>query len=335
MASSVSRKKSPKLKPGGLVFLAPEGSIGSDQRHSLVEVKGTGSDLVVSAIPGAVLVRGETLVSVDGYHLTIHRNLMTHLKKDRDARSAIEVSSAAIVDGAPASDAVHLITIGAAPPGSLIPQQGRFQKQYQGGTEIIPVNDDERYSRFTSHLIVDIWATRPGFNCPGRLPAQWKNARPALTIDGSAITGPVEATWAFRDKNPPNIWFFFRHWFAKIPQLASTPFFFSATMSRFSTEELLKSRSVVGGRWDIRGWPAHVVFNVGGYRTTMTPAEARSLASILMTVENTDIKGIPMVPIPAAGQASAFVAVQEKESIIEALRSAAAFAENAAQDPTV
>lgn len=333
MKNSIPRNGPLRLSPGGLFFLAPNGSIGSEHRHGIIELKGIGSALVVAEMPETVLIRNGRHEEVYDYHLTIHDNLMTHLKKGRLSKSTIELAPSSIIDGGLSSDAVHLATVGAAPPSSIELVQGRFQKQYQGGSAIIPIHDDEQYSAAATHMIVDIWATKPGFNYPVRLPPQWPRARPALTVDGGSVTGPVDASWAFRDGTPPQMWLYFRHWFAENPDIGPRPFFFSSDGMKLTREEMFKARSHVRNGWYVRGQSGYVAFSAHGYEVYITAAKARELADSISDKERITRNGVSLIPVQLTQAVECGVPASDESDLVKYLRSAADAAESGHPSP--
>jgi hypothetical protein len=233
---------------------------------------------------------------VDDFHLTVHGNLMTHLKRGRDAASALELAPLAVRDGVLETDVVHLATIGLPPLNATPEPDGRFQKVYQGGNVIIPVIADRQYSFGTSHLLVDLWATRPGFKLPGKLPAIVDGARAATTVHASAAVGPLEAGWAFRTGVAPPAEFWFRLWFATVHEAAGRPFFWSAPKARFQADALDNFVSPRFERWEVNGFRSYVMFKIGHYEQRMSPAAARDLAGAMQRDLENDQDGKIAIP---------------------------------------
>jgi hypothetical protein len=279
--------------PGGLFFLAPGASFGSGANHSTIEIKGAISSLVSVPVPGTVLVKESGVQLLDGHHLTIHDNLMVHL---RGGGSTIELAPATWTDGSLMADAVHLVTLAAAPPAAIQPHVGRSQSKWEGGSAVIPFAPDDLYNAATTYLLVDVWATRPDFNAPGRLPGPWPAARIASANDGHTALG-VPAAWGFRRGTGPDCAFYFRCWYAEILDFGGAPFITVRPKRLFTKAELL-TFTPRAMNYEIKGWRAGVTVVFGMYSFRLTTDEARLLAETVQKAVESHTEGL--VPIIGA-----------------------------------
>lgn len=280
--------------PGGLFFMPPGANFSSETRHCTIEVKGAINSLVFTPMPGTQLVHPGAPTVLDEYHLTIHDNLMVHVKHT-DA-STIELGPA-VTGGNLDCDALHLVTLAAAPPAAAQPHRGRFQRKYEGGSAIIPISPDVDYHPGLTYLLVDVWAMRIGFNAPGRLPGPQRGVRAAMGNDGNCLRGPLPADWAFRKGPQPNCVFWFRLWFAEIVEFGGRPFIATRTTRRYSKSELLAGSPLAGLSWRIRGHEPHVSFSFGPVQMRLSPSDAQALADRIEQAPRVDVDGVAFVPI--------------------------------------
>jgi hypothetical protein len=283
--------------PGGIFFLPPGAKSGAGATHSTIEFKGAISTLVATPVPGTVLLRNGMVEPLDGHHLTIHNNLMVHLKC---GSSIIELAPPRIKDGRLIEDATHLVTFAAAPPESTQPHYDRIQHKWEGGSAIISLVPDDNYDPVATYLLIDVWATRPDFNAPGRLPGQWPSARAALSNDGSAVLGPVRAEWGFRREPRPECVFYFRCWYADVLKFNGAPFITVPSKTEFSKHDLFAfTRKPLA--YEIRGWAAGVTVAFGQFVFRLNLDEARVLADTIEKTGPTEIRGNTVVPIVITG----------------------------------
>jgi hypothetical protein len=220
-SNEVVQGSPPPQAPGGLLALGPGGSFGA-QRRSIVEVKAAVSSLVVSLEPGTILLRDGTVTALAEYdHVTIHRDLMVHLQ-GRTVKP-IQLTPPAVIGTDLVDDAIHLLTITAAPSGVVEPYARRSQRRYEGGVSILAFVPDAHYHPRRSHLLVDVWASRPWFEAPGWLPTLRSATRIALSFDGRAALGPIAPQWAFRSGDVPPCHIHFRFWYEDLDITAGVP----------------------------------------------------------------------------------------------------------------
>ncbi|HXU69808.1 MAG TPA: hypothetical protein VN947_10790 [Polyangia bacterium] len=296
MLMSKSSTESKARAPGGIVFMPPGASFGSDTRHAILEIKGAISSMVAAPLPGALLVRGNSTDPVDDHHLTIHDNLMVHLKS---AAATIELAPAGVVDGALVSDVIHLVTVAAAPPGSTEPHVGRHQSKWEGAFAAFSLAPDDKYDPVTTRLVVDVWATKREFAAPGRLPAQWPGVRPAVSNSGTTVLGPVPAEWAFRREPRPDCVFYCRCWYLESLEYGGAPLITAPTTRQFSTEELLAfARKPL--TYDIRGSGPAVTLTFGQFTFRLSVDEARALATTIENASPIEVDGVSVIPVAVA-----------------------------------
>lgn len=299
--------------------MAPGASFGSGMNHSTIELKGAISSLVATTIPGTVLVREGAVLPLNGHHLTIHANLMVHLRCED---STIELAPSGTCDGALIADIIHLATLAAAPPEATQAHLGRTQSTWDGGSAIIPLAPDDNYDPVTTYLLLDIWATRSAFSSPGHLPGPGSGARVAVSNNGSTVLGPIPAEWGFRIGPRPDCVFYFRCWYADILELGGAPFITVRSKRTFSTAELL-TFTPKPLQYEIRGWGASVTLVVGQFTFRLTLDEARALADSVEKANPIEVQGAIMVPIIIANEKFGFhLASEEAAKVPGYLRSA-------------
>src|SRR3954467_1858805 len=99
-----------RFAPGGVIFMAPAGSLSRGERTGIIEVKIGPDHLVVQPEPGAVLVLTDGHVaSTDGRHVTVHADLMVHARGKSDRIPMLPPHQ--LGD----DEAVWLLSLGAAP----------------------------------------------------------------------------------------------------------------------------------------------------------------------------------------------------------------------------
>lgn len=211
-AASVARA------PAAFLGMVPGGRLGARERHGVAELKAAISCLVVPLFPGAILVSEGATESVAAFdHLTVHRDLMVHLRGPSGVRLLLPPS---IRDGNLAASAILLASFSTPPTEVTRPRRGRFQAKYEGGVPVLPFAPDLKFDPRATHLVVDLWASEPWFTAPAFLPPADESFRPAISYSGTAALGPLPATWAFRCEPSPPCVFHLRFWYAEYPSFA-------------------------------------------------------------------------------------------------------------------
>lgn len=203
--------------PAAFFGIVPGGRLGVTERHGVAELKAAVSGLVVLIAPGAVFMSGESVEPLLGFdHLTVHRDLMVHLRGKSGTRTLVKSS---VHNGVLTDSAVHLASFSVPPTATAISNSGRFQTKYQGGIPVLPFAPDPRFVEAATHLIVDLWASQPWFEAPGFLPPSDPSFRPAISHSGATALGPMTPAWAFREGVPPPCVFHLRFWYVEYPAL--------------------------------------------------------------------------------------------------------------------
>lgn len=207
-------------EPGLLLFLPPGASFGAERR-CCIEVKG-GPGLVHPLEPECVLLTDDDVIDLAAFdHLTVHADLMVHVKGES---ATIEVH--------PATSAlpVSLCLIGTGAVDQLptrVPR--RSQLRFTGGSAVLSVVPNEKPLR-SEQAALEFWALPCGEPVPTRTPVA--GAVLARSAGGESTFGPVPAEWAFRWRQAPNCSFGFVTWWVSAPRAGGRPFVAASEVRR-------------------------------------------------------------------------------------------------------
>lgn len=193
--------------------------VGATVRTAVFELKAAKSCLVSELDEGTLSwIPGQPPRPLTGMtHLTVHRNLMVHVK---GTTTSSEILDSPIRDGQLNAPAVHLCSMSPAPKA----QPDRYQSSWSGGTAIISLVRDDLFVLGTTRLLVDLWATMREFQTAHQLPPIAPNCRPAVSRSAPNYLGPIDAAWAFPRGEPPPCHFHLRFWFTEPGPPGVSPF---------------------------------------------------------------------------------------------------------------
>ena len=203
--------------PSAIILLPPGASLGGSSRLAVLEMKGIGTAAVLSFVEEVVLLGAGEVESLDGFnHVTIHHDMMVHLRGQRGTRQL----RAARPGESMGDTAHHLLTAGSG-AADRPAQAGRFQRTWHGAA-IFSFLEDDIHMRAATQVIVDVWACGPRFREFSRLSVPTlPGLRPARS-HGDPWWGPVSSRWAFSYDPPPCV-FYFTFWFGE-PDAQGRPF---------------------------------------------------------------------------------------------------------------
>lgn len=204
-------------RPGGIIAFAPGGSLMGKSRAGVIEVKMGPSFLVVIAEPGTRLLNVDTKPEAEGWHVTIHQDLMVHARS-RDGRAVIPLlndRTSSLV-----REALLLLRVKTAPEPYRVLTE-RQQNVWEGGVAIFSPVTDERYKEASTVLVLEVWAV-PLRWAAGGLPPHDPRAWPAYDRTSRLEVGPVPAVHAFRTKSAPDVAFYYSYWWIDSPDRSAT-----------------------------------------------------------------------------------------------------------------
>ncbi len=195
-------------------MLPPGGVIGGDSRTAVLELKAIGNAVVISFTDDVLLLDGGAATPLAGFdHLTIHKNLMVHVRGGKRTR---RLRARRLREGLPAEalgNSAHYLCSASTGAAGRPARTGRFQSKWSG-CAIFSFLLDAAHIVGRTQLVVDIWACGEAFRDFGRLlKPVLPNSRPAC-CRADPWYGPIPATWAFRADAPPCA-FFFTFWYGE------------------------------------------------------------------------------------------------------------------------
>ena len=192
--------------PSGVIALAPGASIMGKSRAGVIEVKAGPAFLVVATEPATRLLNVDTEPAAEGWHVTIHPDLMVHARS-RDRRTVISLLCAQ--ETAPRHQALLLLRVKTAPEPHRVLVE-RQQNTWDGGAIFSPVAD-VRYNPTTTVLALELWAVPQGWSAGGPPPYD-PDAWPACDRTSRLEIGPVAASHAFPPASAPDVAFYYTYW---------------------------------------------------------------------------------------------------------------------------
>jgi hypothetical protein len=195
--------------PAGVIALAPGAALMGKSRAGVIEVKAGPSFLVVATEPGTKLRRVNSQPAADGWHVTIHRDLMVHARS-RDRRTVVPLLGTQ--SRAHTTDGVLLLRVTTAPEPHRVVSE-RQQNTWEGAAIFSPL-PDELYNSASTVLALELWAVPVGCSA-GRLPPYDPAARPARDRTSRLEIGPVPAAHAFGAESAPAVAFYYVYWWVE------------------------------------------------------------------------------------------------------------------------
>jgi hypothetical protein len=119
-----------------VIALAPGAAVFGKSRVGVIEVKAGPTFLIVLTEPRTRLIGADHELVDDGWHVTVHRDLMVHARS-QDRRTVVPLLEPAAADG----DAVLLVRVQTAPEPHRV-QSDRQQNTWSGAAIFSPLPDD-------------------------------------------------------------------------------------------------------------------------------------------------------------------------------------------------